>query len=122
MSWKPVSLGLGLFSIALGAVELFAPRRITQALDAGGHEGLVKGFGVREIAAGAALLQAPAHSTRVWGRVAGDALDLAALGFAARNSPRNTLVWSAIAFVAGVTLVDVLTARGLDAEAGKAFT
>lgn len=122
MIWKPLSFGLGLFSIALGVAELLMPQKITEALDAEGHEGLVRGFGMREIAAGAALLQAPAHSTRVWGRVAGDAMDLAALGLAARNSPRNTVVWSAIAFVAGVTLVDVLTARGLDNQTATAFT
>ena len=121
-TYKTLSLGLGLFSIALGAAELFAPRRITRALDAEGSEGLVKGFGVREIAAGAALLSAPAHSTRVWGRVAGDALDLGALAIAARNSPRNGLVWGAIGLVVGITLLDVLTARGLDARTATAFT
>lgn len=122
MSWKLVSLGLGLFSIALGAAELFVPRKITEALETPGNEGIVRVFGLREVATGLALLQAPAHSTRVWGRVAGDALDLAALGFAARNAPRNALVWKALAVVAGVTLVDLLTARGLDRETGKAFT
>jgi hypothetical protein len=122
MSWKPLSLGLGVFSIALGLAELLAPRKITEALDAQGSERLVQGFGVREIAAGAALIKAPAHSARVWSRVAGDALDLAALGLAARKSPSNTLAWSALAFVAGVTLVDVLTARGLDRETATFFT
>jgi hypothetical protein len=121
MEYRKLSTGLGWFSIALGAAELLAPRRITRALDAEGREGVVKAFGAREIAAGLAILQAPAHAERVGTRVAGDALDLAALALAARNAPRNPWIWGAIGFVAGATLADVLVTRGLkaapDAEA-----
>ena len=117
--WKKVGYGLGVFSIVLGAAEIFAGKRIARALDAEGHAGLVRGFGAREWVAGVGLLAAPAHSTMVWNRVAGDAMDLAALAAAARNSPRNRAVWGAIAFVIGATVLDVLTARGLDATTGK---
>jgi hypothetical protein len=120
MDYKTLGFGLGLFSIALGAAELLAPRQIAETLDAEGGEGVIKAFGVREIAAGAALLNAPAVSTNVWNRVVGDAMDLGALGLAARGAPRNPAVWGAIGFVVGVTLVDILTARGLDNETGKA--
>lgn len=119
MDYKKMSLGLGLFSIALGAAELLAPRRITRALDAEGSEGLVKAFGVRELAAGAGILAFPAHSGTIWNRVAGDALDLAALGVAARGAPRNLAVWGALGFVLGATAIDLLTARGLDRTTGK---
>jgi hypothetical protein len=122
MDYKKLSLGLGAFSIALGLAELLASRRIARALDAEGHEGLVKGYGAREIAAGVNLLMAPAHSTNMWNRVAGDALDLGTLGLAARNSPRNKAVWGAIGFVVGATLLDILTARGLDRDTGKVNT
>lgn len=120
MDYKKFGFGLGLFSIALGAAELFASRRIAGALDADGHEGLIKGFGAREVAAGANLLMQPAVSSGVWNRVAGDAMDLAALGVAAKGSPRNKAVWGALAFVVGATVLDVLVARGLDAQTGKA--
>lgn len=119
MDYKKLSLGLGLFSLALGAAELFASRKITEELDAEGHETLVKGFGAREVAAGLGILQAPAHSLGVWNRVLGDVMDLAALGFAAKNAPRNKAVWGSVAFVIGATLLDVLTARGLDGQTGK---
>lgn len=119
MDYKKLSLGLGMFSLALGAAELFGARRIARALSADGHEGLVKGFGGREIAAGAAILQGPGHSTAVWNRVLGDAMDLAALGAAARKAPANRLVWGALACVAGVTALDVITALGLDRQTGK---
>lgn len=119
MDYKKLNLGLGLFSLALGAAEILLPRKITRALDAEGHEGLVRGFGVREVAAGVGILAEPAHSATVWNRVAGDALDLGALGLAARNAPRNRAVWGALAFVVGATLLDIVTARGLDAQTGK---
>jgi hypothetical protein len=117
---RSVALGLGVFSIALGLGELLATRRIAEKLDAEDHGGVIRGFGVREIVAGVGLLQAPAHSTRVWNRVGGDALDLAALGALAIRSPRNGWVWGALGFVAGVTVIDALTARALDRETGKA--
>jgi len=119
MDYKKLGFGLGIFSIALGAAELLATRRIAKALDAEGHEGLIRGFGAREVVAGVGLLAAPAHATNVWNRVAGDAMDLAALGAAARKSPSNRAVWGAIAFVVGATALDVWTARGLDRETGK---
>ena len=119
MDYKKLSLGLGLFSLALGAAELLAPKKITKELDAEGHEKLVKGFGAREIAAGLAILNAPAHSLGVWNRVLGDVMDMTALGMAAKNAPRNKAVWGSLAFVAGATLLDFITARGLDGQTGK---
>lgn len=119
MDYKKLSLGLGLFSLALAATEIFGARRITRALDAEGHEGLVKGYGVREAAAGVAILNAPAVATNIWARVAGDVVDLGTLGLAARNSPRNKAVWGAIAFVVGATVLDALVALALDGQTGK---
>jgi hypothetical protein len=119
MDYKKLSLGLGIFSVALGAVELLANRRIARALESEDHQGVIKAFGAREIVAGIALLQSPAHAARMWNRVAGDAMDLAALALAGRNSPRNRAVWGAIAFVVGAATLDVLVAQGLDRTTGK---
>lgn len=119
MDYKKASLGLGVFSIALGAAELFASRRIARALKAEGGEGVIKAFGAREVVAGVGLLQSPAHATRVWNRVAGDGMDLAALTVAARNAPRSKAVWGAIAFVVGAAALDVAVALGLDRQTGK---
>ncbi|MGN6820426.1 MAG: hypothetical protein ACTHJR_17315 [Sphingomonas sp.] len=119
MDYKKLSFGLGLFSIALGAAELLASRRIARALEADGKQGLIKAFGGREMLAGVNLLARPAVATGMWNRVGGDAMDLAALGLAARNAPRNKAVWGAAAFVIGATLIDVLAARGLDRSTGN---
>ena len=121
MDYKKLSLGLGIFSLALGAAELFGSKKIADTLDAEGHEGLVKGFGAREVVAGLGILMQPAVSTGIWNRVAGDAMDLAALGFAAKDSPKNKAVWGALAFVVGATLLDIVTARGLDQQTGKVW-
>lgn len=123
MEPKKISLGLGIFSIALGLAELAATRRIARALGNDHRAGRVtlRAFGAREMLAGAGLLAAPAHSTLVWNRVAGDAMDLAALGLAARSAPRHRAIWGALAFVAGATVIDTLVARALDKRTGKAF-
>jgi hypothetical protein len=121
MSYKTLGLGLGLFSIALGTAELFGARRIAHALNADGHETLIRGFGARELVAGAGLLAAPANASGVWNRVAGDGMDLAALGAALRRSPNNRIVWGSLAFVIGATVLDVVVARGLDRTTGRTF-
>ena len=119
MDYKKMSLGLGMFSIALGAIELLGSRKVTETLDAEGHEGVVKAFGAREILAGVNLLVAPAVATNMWNRVAGDVMDLAATGFAAKNAPKNKAVWGSLAFVAGALLLDAFVANGLDRTTGK---
>ena len=122
MNYKGLSFGLGIFSIALGAVEIIANRRIARAFDQddAATRDTLKTFGVREIAAGANLLAAPAHSTNMWNRVVGDAIDMAALGLAARRAPKSAAIWGAVAFVAAAAAVDYITARALDRETGKA--
>lgn len=119
VDYKKAGFGLGLLSVAIGAAELLAPKKIAAALDSEGREGVVKAFGLRELVAGAGLLGQPAHSAMVWNRVAGDGMDLFALGRAARNSPKNRAIWGALGFVGVVTVIDILVARGLDKETGR---
>ena len=119
--WKKISYGLGIFSLALGVVEILAPKRIAKALSSEGHEGLIRGFGARELVAGGGLVTDQGHGLRVWNRVAGDAMDLVALHFARKNSPDNRAVWGAIAFVAAVTTLDICTAAALDRRTGKSL-
>lgn len=119
MNYKRLSLALGWFSIGLGALELVAAQPIARKLGAPSRKGIVQAFGARELVAGAGLLGAPAHAARVWGRVAGDAMDLAALGAAAAKAPRNGWIRGALAFVAAATAIDLIVARGLDKTTGK---
>ena len=112
--------GLGWFSIALGLVEVVAARRLARELGMRRQEDLVRAYGVREIATGIGILAADDPTPWIWGRVGGDALDLATLtaGFDARN-PRRDKVGLALAAVAGVTALDVLCAQALSADKGE---
>lgn len=121
---KQAGFGLGLFSLALGAVEVVAPGRIARALGLdpeGRAKTTIRAFGVREIAAGAMLVRGPAVSMNVWNRVLGDALDIASLVLALRTSRKPAAIGGALAFVGAVTAVDVWTALRLDTETGRAL-
>jgi uncharacterized membrane protein len=114
--------GLGWFSIALGAAELLAPRAVNKlsGLDRS-HTGLTRLFGLRELGSGIGILASEDPAPWVKARVAGDAMDLAALGLglvSSRNSRGLTLF--SIAAVAGVTALDVLASQELDRQRGKA--
>ncbi len=109
--------GLGWFSIGLGLAELLAPRRITRALAMEGQETLVRAYGVREIATGIGILASKDPTPWIWGRVAGDALDLATLAGQLKGGNRHAgNVGVAIAAVAGVTALDILCAQTLSSE------
>jgi len=109
-----IAKGLGFFSLGLGLTELFAPRWLGRLIGAGEeHRRLVQLFGVREIAAGITILAAPRPGKGLWARVLGDALDVAALVAALRSTGQRARVAGALGAVAGVTALDVYTARRL---------
>jgi hypothetical protein len=69
---------------------------------------MIRAFGVREIATGVGLLMAAKRGPWLWGRVAGDAIDIAAV--------RNP---AALAALAGVTALDVAAASAVTREANR---
>jgi hypothetical protein len=119
MNLRSLAKPLGWFSIGLGIAELLAPRRIAAAHDAPDAGLLVRGFGVREIAAGIGILAAPERSAGLWARAAGDVLDIGAAGLAAATARgrARTIALGSLAFCAGALVVDLLTARAVAAEA-----
>ncbi|GAB3470093.1 hypothetical protein [Azotobacter salinestris] len=108
-----VARGLGYFSIGLGLLELASPRLVTRSLGMEGAETLVRAAGAREILTGLGALGVN-PTPALWGRVAGDALDLATLasGLSADN-PRQGNVKAAMAVVLGTAMVDAMAARAL---------
>ena len=121
---KRVALGLGYFSLALGALEVAAPGRLARFLGLEGNstaKNTIFAFGLREIAAGTMLLRGPAVSTNVWNRVIGDMMDAGALALAMGKSNRKGAVTGALAFVGGAMAADLVTARALDRKTGKTF-
>jgi uncharacterized membrane protein len=127
-----IGRGLGAFSVALGALQLLAPRRV---LDVAGLRAdgtarrAVRLIGVRELATGAGLLGSRARAPFAWARVAGDAMDLALLaGTAARRGLRRDRTTATMGVVGLVSVADlaagVLLARRLragqdDADSGS---
>jgi uncharacterized membrane protein len=107
--------GIGWFSIGLGVAEIAAPDRLSRFIGVERrHRPLLLALGLREIASGVGILRGRHRSGWMWSRVIGDAIDLALLGAAMRSGDgsRGRLL-AAGATIAGVTLVDVMTARQL---------
>ena len=105
---------MGWFSIGLGVMELAAPGTLARALGMEGREGLIQGYGAREVATGVALLSASNPTPWMWGRVAGDALDLLTLARGLEDgNPKKRNVEIAMAAVAGVTAVDMACGAAL---------
>jgi hypothetical protein len=108
---RALAQGLGWFSIGLGLTEILAPRRLARSLGMEQQAGLICAYGVREIVKGIGILTQRDPTPWIWGRVAGDALDLATLASGLRHdNPRRENVTTALAAVAGVTALDLLCA------------
>jgi hypothetical protein len=84
-----------------------------------GQDSLIRAYGVREIVKGVGILTSPNPAPWLWGRVAGDALDLGTLAYAYRTSPKRRNLAIAMANVASVTALDVLAAQQLGAVAHR---
>jgi uncharacterized membrane protein len=112
---------LGWFSIGLGLMELAAPSQTARLIgidDSKTNRAILRAFGARELAAGVGILSTRRRPAGwMWARVAGDALDLAALGTALNSDESDKRrLGGAIAAVAGVTALDVLTSTRLSRE------
>ncbi len=112
---------LGLASLGLGAAEIGAGRWIARELGVQKPQ-LIEAFGAREVGNGMMALMYPDRAWPIWGRVAGDVMDLALLASAlgSRNRRRHNAAWSAI-FVLAVTLTDVACATMLTQRGTKAL-
>ena len=105
----PVIQGLALFSIGLGLAELLAPRHVSRAAGMKKNDTLLRGYGLREIATGVGLLVAKNKRPWLWGRVAGDVLDMATVAGTANTKKPGRLGGSAVALL-GVGMLDLYTA------------
>jgi hypothetical protein len=102
---------LGWFSIGLGVMELFAPRRVTRTLGMEGSETLVRAFGIREIVAGIMSLSVDKNAG-LWARVGGDGLDAAALFLGLTpDNPKKGNIALALLMVGGIAMLDYRAAQ-----------
>lgn len=107
---------LGWFSIGLGAVETAAPGAVARFLGIPNRDRLIRSMGLREITAGIGILTRERPARWVWGRVAGDVVDLAMLGAAVPGSQRRDRVGISLALVTGIMVLDVLCAKQLASQ------
>lgn len=113
---RSLARGLGWFSIGLGVVQLVAPRQVARFIGMNGSEAMIRACGVREIATGVGILLADNPKPWIYGRVGGDALDLAGLGWSIEHGREPVNAAIAAGAVAGITALDLSCAKALDAE------
>jgi hypothetical protein len=117
MTERKMARGLGWFSLGLGLTQVLAPEWLGRKTGLGERTGLMRLLGTREIATGLLVLSESRPAAGMWGRVAGDVMDLAVLagGYNSFGTRRDRIVKSAAA-VLGVTLADLGCALALQRE------
>jgi uncharacterized membrane protein len=101
-------------SFGIGAAELLAPKALGRAIGVGDRPTIMRLLGAREIATGIGLMSGKAPGFWAWARVAGDVMDLALLGAAARSPTGDTKrIAAAASAVLGVAALDVYSSRRL---------
>ena len=109
---------LGWFSVGIGVVALVIPRTVARVTGVGDGETarlVLRLVGLRELVSGAGILNRRRPTGWLWGRVAGDAIDLGLLVLGSRRGRRGRTLTAAAA-VAGVTALDVATAADLSRD------
>jgi uncharacterized membrane protein len=122
---EDLARGLGMFSLALGSAQIAAPGTIARLAgvrtDGPTVHAVTSLYGARELVQGAGILSGRGTARWVWSRVAGDVLDVATLVVgAARRGAEPARLGLGLAALAGVTVADVVAARGLVRRGGDA--
>lgn len=113
--------GLGWCGIGLGIFEILAPQRVARmiGMESEAIEPVIRIYGLREIGTGVLTLS-PDRVIGMWGRVAGDVLDVATLAKGlTRSNSRRSNVAAALMAVLGVTALDVLAANKITAQRAR---
>lgn len=109
---------LGWFSIGLGLVQLFMPRRLAKLAGAPNLPMLTRAVGLREIGVGAGLLTSVDPEPWLWARVGGDALDIAIHTVGVVTSGRPGRALATISTLAGIIWLDIQAAQGAAPKPG----
>jgi hypothetical protein len=102
---------LGWFSIGLGLAELAMPRAVARAAAMPNLPRLTRAYGLREIGTGIGILTSKDPSPWLWGRVAGDALDIATVGAGLVSQRRPARTLASIAMLLGIAYLDMKVAE-----------
>lgn len=117
--------GMGLLSLGIGVPALAAPEVLAPIMGLRNDttsRTMLTIVGLRETILGIGLLAWPRFAGWMWGRVAGDAMDLAILGSSLATSTRRqrSQLATITAVVVGVTVLDTLTAIRLSRRGSRA--
>jgi hypothetical protein len=102
---------LGITSIGIGAVELFATRWIDRKLGVKDHPLITRVLGVRDVVSGVGTLVRPSNPMWSFARVAGDIARLALLAAALETSKKRAVVLGALGAIVAIGIFDAITAR-----------
>nr|HET7859457.1 hypothetical protein [Caldimonas sp.] len=102
---------LGWFSIGLGLAELAMPRRLARVAGMPNVPTLTRVYGLREIGTGIGILTSKDPAPWLWGRVAGDALDVATVGAGLVTAGRPLRTIGSIAMLLGIAYLDMKVAE-----------
>jgi hypothetical protein len=111
---------LGWFSVGLGLVELLMPRRIARVAGMPNLPRMTRAYGLREIGTGIGILTSKDPSPWLWGRVAGDALDIATVGAGLVTQRRPLRTLGSVALLLGIAWLDVRVAEAAPPRAKRA--
>jgi len=103
---------LGWFSIGLGLAELAMPRTLARAAGMPNLPTLTRAYGLRELGTGIGILTSKDPSPWLWGRVAGDALDVATVGAGLVTAGRPLRTLTSVAMLLGIAYLDMKVAEG----------
>jgi hypothetical protein len=107
-----IARGLGWFSIALGLAQIVAPRTMARAAGVSTGAGVMRLYGLRELACGIGVLALRNPRPFLWARVGGDALDLGTLALSPRRDARaHARAKRAAVNVACIAALDVYAAN-----------
>jgi hypothetical protein len=114
---RALARGLGWFSIGLGLTQLLAGRTLARSLGISQWHPVIRALGAREFIVGLGILaqrRARARRNWLWGRVVGDAVDLALLGWALMRpgTTRRPAAAVATGSVAAMTALDIACGSG----------
>lgn len=117
---KRLAKGLGWFSLGLGMTEVLAPKFIAKISGIPQKRtGVIRLYGLREIASGIGIFAQKNPTEAVWSRVAGDVLDLTSLGIACTSpDAKRGRITFATANVLAVTALDLIAAKQLSSDNG----
>ncbi|HEV7575165.1 MAG TPA: hypothetical protein VGO85_03905 [Caldimonas sp.] len=112
---------LGWFSIGLGLAELAMPRKVARAAGMPNVPTLTRAYGLREIGTGIGILTSRDPAPWLWGRVAGDALDIATVGTGLLTQRRPLRTLTSLAMLLGIACIDMKVADKAPPEKKRAM-